>query len=116
MIANLLLFNLHRHGDTTGLAYFLPAWLRPLVPAASLLLIGLVLYAYYAGPRHSASLVAAAALLATVFLATGKIDHRNYFLWWTPLLGASLALACHSPRNPANCNIAIAENRRIDAF
>jgi hypothetical protein len=97
MIANLLLFNLHRSGDSTGLAAFLPAWLRPVVTLVALLLIGLVLYSYYTGPRGGASLLSSAALLATVFLATGKIDHRNYFLWWTPLLGAALAIACHRP-------------------
>ncbi len=97
MIANLVLFNLHRPGDTTGLAYFLPGWLQPFVTAAALVLLGVVLHSYYTGPRSRASLVSSAALLATVFLATGKIDHRNYFLWWTPVLGAALALACHRP-------------------
>ncbi len=97
MIANLILFNLYRQDDNTGLAYFLPEHVRPLVSMAALLLVGAVAYAYHTGKHDGAALVGSAALLATVFLATGKVDHRNYFLWWTPLLGPALAVTCYRP-------------------
>ncbi len=97
MIANLILFNVHRHGDSTGLGYFLPASLQPAVTVIALILIALVLYAHYTGPRDGASLAASAALLAAVFLAAGKVDHRNYLLWLLPLAGAFLAVSCYRP-------------------
>jgi hypothetical protein len=100
LVANLLLFNLSRPTDTTSLAHYLPEPLRPLVTLAGLGLVVLVAVAYHRGRRDAARLATAAAMLATVFLLTGKIVHRNYFLWWTPLLGAALAVGCYRAREP----------------
>jgi hypothetical protein len=93
LVANLLLFNLLRPGDSTGLAHALPpalAALPPLLGEAGALAAAV---AYHRSRRTPRDLVLAAALVATLFLAGGKLIHRNYLLWWLPLAAAALG-AC----------------------
>ncbi len=105
LLANLVLFNLERPGDSTGAASALPGWLPgPLLGLApgfvQLLGLGLAAAAaaaYHRSPRTRRDLVLAAALVTTVFLAGGKLIHRNYLLWWLPLAAAALGASCYRP-------------------
>lgn len=98
LVANLVLFNLERPGDSTGLGEALPAWLRWAPPAAGAAGAVAAALAFRRSPRSPRDLVAAVALAATLFLAGGKLIHRNYLLWWLPLAAAALgALAYRAP-------------------
>jgi hypothetical protein len=94
LAANLVLFNLLRPGDSTGAAHGLPPWLAWLPPALALAGCAAAAAAYHRGRRAPRDLVLAAALLATLFLAGGKLIHRNYLLWWLPLAAAALGASC----------------------
>ncbi|HET9595842.1 MAG TPA: hypothetical protein VFP65_09695, partial [Anaeromyxobacteraceae bacterium] len=100
LVANLVLFNVLRPGDSTGATSGLAPWAAPLAQALALAACGAVAVAYHRGRRTPRDLVLAAALLATLFLAGGKLIHRNYLLWWLPLAAAALGAAFHA-RPPA---------------
>jgi hypothetical protein len=90
LVANLVLFNLARPPDSTGVAAFLPGFASLLPALLSAALAVAVAVAYHRGRRAPADLAVAAALVATLFLAGGKLIHRNYLLWWLPLAAAAL--------------------------
>jgi len=100
LVANLVLFNLARPPDSTGLAAFLPGWAAPLPVLASAALVAAAAWAYHRGRRTPADLAAASALVATLFLAGGKLIHRNYLLWWLPLAAAALGALCYREALP----------------
>jgi hypothetical protein len=95
LFANLVLFNLERPPDSTGLAAFLPGWAALLPALLSAALVAAAAWAYHRGQRAPADLAAASALVATLFLAGGKLIHRNYLLWWLPLVAAALGALCY---------------------
>ncbi|MFL5301903.1 MAG: hypothetical protein ACJ79R_16320 [Anaeromyxobacteraceae bacterium] len=102
LVANLVLFNVARPGDSTGAGAALPAALAGLPTLAG---IGGALWtaaAFRKSARSARDVIAAAALAATLFVAGGKIIHRNYLLWWLPLAAAALgALAYREDAPPA---------------
>ena len=100
LVANLVLFNLVRPGDSTGAGAALPPWLSWSPQLVGLALAVVVAVRYHRGPRTPRALVVSAALLLTVFLAGGKIIHRNYLLWWLPLAAAGLGAACYARAGP----------------
>jgi hypothetical protein len=95
LFANLVLFNVLRPGDSTGLASALPAWLAWAPPLAGLAGAAGALLAFHRGRRSAADLAAGVALAATLFLAGGKIIHRNYLLWWLPLGAVALGATAY---------------------
>ncbi len=95
LVANLVLFNLERPGDSTGAGAELPAALAALPQLAGALLVAAVVVAYHRGRRSTRDLAVAAALVATLFLAGGKLIHRNYLLWWLPLAAVALGASCY---------------------
>lgn len=105
LVANLVLFNLARRADSTGAASALPGWLPgPLLELApglvQLLGLGLAVAAttaFHRSRRTRRDLLLATALVITVFLASGKLIHRNYLLWWLPLAAAALGASCYRP-------------------
>jgi hypothetical protein len=52
----------------------------------------LAIYAAIHKRSFAAGLALGLSLIVTLFLATGKIIHRNYFLWWTPLIAVCIGL------------------------
>lgn len=100
LLANLVLFNVARPGDSTGAGAALPAWLAWSPQVVGLGLAIATAARYQRGPRTARELVIASALLVTVFLAGGKLIHRNYLIWWLPLAAAALGAACY-PARPA---------------
>ncbi len=95
LVANLVLFNLERPGDSTGAGAELPGALAALPQLAGALLVAAVVVAYHRGRRSTRDLAVAAALVATLFLAGGKLIHRNYLLWWLPLAAVALGASCY---------------------
>ncbi len=100
LIANWVLFNLERPGDSTSLAYFAPAGFQEaaqtLVTTLVIAAIVTVVAQYHRDGRRPCSLLTSGALATTLFLAGGKIVHRNYFLWWTPLLAIAVGVLGYS--------------------
>ncbi len=93
MFESLVLFNIIRNPDTTSLMFYLPKSIQPVCTVVGLLAMGLILYAYYQSKEKSSSrIIYFATALCSVFLCTSKIIHRNYLLWWTPMMAMSLAI------------------------
>lgn len=95
MIANLVLWHVNRVPDSTGLRYFLPSWLAAAWP---LLVFGAlaVLATRHLARRDvsPAEIVRFLALFLAVFYLSSNA-HRNYLVWFVPLLAleaATLAL------------------------
>jgi hypothetical protein len=95
LVANLVLFNVLRPGDSTGATFGLPPWAAPAAQSLAVAGCAAVAVAYHRGRRTARDLVVAAALFATLFLAGGKLIHRNYLLWWLPLAAAAMGAAFH---------------------
>ena len=99
LVGNLVLFNLVRDGDGTGLLDALPSPWRGAAQAAMLLaaLGVVVVLGRCARGRQSvdAGTVAGAGALATALLLLGgPVLHRNYFFWVLPLVAVALAARC----------------------
>lgn len=97
MLANLVLFNFGRPGDSTSLLQALPTWAQPVVQLAGLALIAAVVVVYQRGRAETTRLICAAACVVTIFLVISKIIHRNYVLWWLPLVAAAVGATCYRP-------------------
>ena len=95
MLANLVLFNFGRPGDSTSLINALPTWLQPAIELAGLALIAAVVVVYQRGRAEATRLICAAACVVTIFLVISKIIHRNYVLWWLPLAAAAVGATCY---------------------
>ncbi|MDH5675303.1 MAG: hypothetical protein OEZ06_24495 [Myxococcales bacterium] len=83
---NVVMFPLTRGGNTTSLAFYLPAWARPLHAAAfAVVMLGFLARAararFAVRPFMDYLLVAHMALLAG-----SQILHNNYSVWFGPLL------------------------------
>ncbi len=88
---NMVEFNLTREPDSTALAWFLPAAVRPLLLGA-LVLFGLFATLQLARGGHSTSARLDYLVGVTlVFLLTAKVFHNNYVAWVLPWLGLWLA-------------------------
>lgn len=99
VVANLVLFNLVRPGDRTGLLDGVPDALQSPLKAVLLLAVVLVLMTVGLtvprdddGRRAQAGLASLATLAAVLFCAQSPVLHRNYLLWIAPLFAVALAV------------------------
>jgi hypothetical protein len=92
-VNNLLLFNALRPTDSTSWLHYAPPLARTL--AGGVLVVGLLASAAWVWLRRPSLLERVALGTGSVLLAllTGPISHRNYLLWWLPLMALLLARA-----------------------
>ena len=118
VVSNLLLFNLSRPGDRTGLLDGLPEGLRPAARLLTVALIVLVLYVLAlvvredAGLRPRQAAVASVAALALALSFAGSpVLHRNWLFWIVPLIAVSVAVKAWGADRPSEDRVAADEER-----
>jgi|GEM_PF-1381501 len=102
---NIVLFNVLRPTDTTSWLHYAPAGLRtPAGAALALTLLASAVWAWRARPSLL-DRIALACGCTLVALITGPISHRNYLLWWLPLMALLVARAAISLRQPGEAAV-----------
>lgn len=99
LLGNLVVFNLSRPGDRTGLQDGIREGLRPYVKLALLALLVLVLVLVAQAAARSASsrrlqahVAALTACAVALFYAGSPVLHRNWLFWIVPFFAVTLAL------------------------
>ena len=93
VVSNLVLFNLHRPLDRTGLLDGLPESTRPLVRLAAYAGIALTLLALAARSRRTtqAEVAAYCCVALALLFAASPVLHRNWLFWIAPFLAVAVA-------------------------
>jgi hypothetical protein len=92
VVSNLVLFNLHRPLDRTGLLDGLPAATRPLVRIAAYICLALVLVLLLRRRTLGQGEVAAYSCVALALLfAASPVLHRNWLFWFVPFVAVAVA-------------------------